>query len=157
MLITISGVPDGGKIVLPVGVTGTVTPEISDGGDIVVTVDSTQLDGLTFVPPQDANGQFVLDLAIQTVDNGNESADVVNKQVTVNVTAINDAPVNILADSYEAEEDTVLTITDLAVQDVDALMARALSLLNWLSVPAACWIWSGMTSTSPSVARAPMC
>ncbi|WP_407330520.1 retention module-containing protein [Enterovibrio sp. 27052020O] len=120
LLITISGVPSGGKIVLPDGVVGTVTPETSDGGDIVVTIDSSRLDDLTFIPPQDVNGQLVLDLAIQTVDNGAVSTDVVNKQITVNLSAVNDEPVNILADSYAAEEDTVLTITDLQVQDVDA-------------------------------------
>ncbi|OEE67672.1 hypothetical protein A1OO_18200 [Enterovibrio norvegicus FF-33] len=120
LLITISGVPSGGKIVLPDGVVGIVTPETSDGGDIVVTIDSTRLEDLTFIPPQDVNGQLVLDLAIQTVDNGAVSTDVVNKQITVNLSAVNDEPVNILADSYAAEEDTVLTITDLQVQDVDA-------------------------------------
>ncbi|MDD1795729.1 retention module-containing protein [Enterovibrio sp. ZSDZ42] len=120
LLITISGVPDGGKIVLPDGVTGSVTPEISNGGDVVVTVDSSRLDDLTFTPPQDANGTFVLDLAIQTVDNGDVSVDVVNKQITVEVSAVNDKPVNVIADSYDAEEDTILTITDLQVQDVDA-------------------------------------
>lgn len=120
LLITIAGVPEGGQIVLPDGVTGTVTPETADGGNVVVEVADTQLDGLTFVPPQDGNGVFTLDLVIQTVDNGAVSDDVVNKQITVNVSAVNDAPVNILADSYDAEEDTVLTITDLLVEDVDA-------------------------------------
>ncbi|WP_028024152.1 retention module-containing protein [Enterovibrio calviensis] len=120
LLITISGVPDGGKIVLPDGATGTVTPETSDGGDVVVEVDSSRLDDLTFTPPQDANGTFVLDLAIQTVDNGDVSVDIVNRQITVSVSAVNDNPVNVLADSYDAEEDTVLTITDLQVEDVDA-------------------------------------
>lgn len=120
LLITIAGVPEGGQIVLPDGVTGTVTPETADGGNVVVEVADTQLDGLTFVPPQEGNGVFTLDLVIQTVDNGAVSDDVVNKQITVNVSAVNDAPVNILADSYDAEEDTVLTITDLLVEDVDA-------------------------------------
>ncbi|MBE1275818.1 retention module-containing protein [Enterovibrio baiacu] len=119
ILITVSGIPEGGKIILPDGVTGTVTPETSDGGDVVVAVDNTSLNDLTFLPPPDANGEFVLDLAIQTSDNGQVSADVVNKQVTVSVSAVNDAPVNIIADSYDAEEDTILTITDLQVSDVD--------------------------------------
>ncbi|WP_235956108.1 T1SS-143 repeat domain-containing protein [Grimontia sedimenti] len=120
LLITVSGVPEGGQLVLPDGVTGTVTPETSDGGDVVITVSGTELNDLTFVPPQDGNGTYTLDLAIQTVDNGAVSDDVVNKQVNVSVSAVNDEPVNILADSYEAEEDTVLTITDLQVEDVDA-------------------------------------
>ncbi|CZF85810.1 retention module-containing protein [Grimontia marina] len=119
LLITVTNVPEGAQLVLPDGVTGTVTPETSDGGDVVITVAATELNGLTFVPPQDGNGTYTLDLAIQTVDNGAVSEDVVNKQITVNVSAVNDAPVNILSDSYQAEEDTVLTITDLQVEDVD--------------------------------------
>ncbi|WP_232313235.1 retention module-containing protein [Enterovibrio coralii] len=119
LLITVSGVPAGGKLVLPAGVDGTVTPETSTGGDVQITINAQQLNDLTFVPPADANGQFVLDLAIQTVDNGEVSADVVNKQVTVNISAVNDEPVNILADSYEFDEGGA-TITDLQISDVDA-------------------------------------
>lgn len=47
------------------------------------------------------------------------SADVLNKQVTVNISAVNDEPVNILSDSYEFDEGGA-TITDLQISDVDA-------------------------------------
>ncbi|EOD77585.1 hypothetical protein D515_03709 [Grimontia indica] len=119
LLVTVTNVPEGAQLVLPDGVTGTVTIDPLDSSKVVITVAATELNGLTFVPPQDGNGTYTLDLAIQTVDNGAVSDDVVNKQVNVNVSAVNDAPVNILSDSYEAEEDVVLTITDLQVEDVD--------------------------------------
>lgn len=123
--IIISNVPVGmgASFSFPDGVTGTIT----DNGDgtWTITTESGQLDSLIF-NPGDANsnnwdGQLELD--IRAVDNGVVADDSLKETatITVDVAPVNDAPENIVpTDPINATEGETITITNLAISDVDA-------------------------------------
>ncbi|MFH0258288.1 type I secretion C-terminal target domain-containing protein [Vibrio rumoiensis] len=123
--IIISNVPVGmgASFSFPDGVTGTIT----DNGDgtWTITTESGQLDSLIF-NPGDANsnnwdGQLELD--IRAVDNGVVADDSLKETatITVDVAPVNDAPENIVPTApINATEGETITITNLAISDVDA-------------------------------------
>ncbi|MBC7001274.1 retention module-containing protein [Photobacterium sp. BZF1] len=119
--IQVSNVPDSSQIALPDGASGTVTDQGS--GVWLVTVDSSDLDRLVFIPgdanSDNWNGQ--LDLEIRAVDQTDVATDDIAQFVTINldIEAVNDAPVNQVPDSLEVDEDNVLLIDSLQVTDVD--------------------------------------
>jgi large repetitive protein len=115
--VTIDGVPDGAEIRLPSGVTGTVVD--LGGGRWQVTTDGGKLDAVELVT-HDANGMLDLKVTAQSLDNGALGPEV-NGNVQVDVSAVNDAPVNLLpVDPQVAQEDKPFTIQGLQVKDVDA-------------------------------------
>jgi len=75
----------------------------------------------TYVPVANANGTVTLTMT--TNDGGNTGTggaladvDIIN----INITAVNDAPVNTLPASYTTNEDTSVKLSGLSVADVDA-------------------------------------
>jgi len=72
---------------------------------------------LRFVPDANENGTPYADIGFQVSDGIEFSVD--EYTLTVNVTAVNDAPVNTIA-AQSATEDTPSAITGLQVSDVDA-------------------------------------
>lgn len=120
LLVTLSNVPASSTILLPVGVSGTVTN--LGGGVWQVMVNATSLQKLEFLPG-DANGSIDIGVKIQGVDNGVVAADSLATLDTIhlNVTAVNDAPVNVVPTlPVTVAEDQSITITSLQVTDVDA-------------------------------------
>ncbi|MGY4012474.1 T1SS-143 repeat domain-containing protein [Aeromonas molluscorum] len=115
--VTIDGVPDGAEIRLPDSVAGTVVD--LGGGRWQVTTDGGKLDAVELVT-HDANGMLDLKVTAQSLDNGALGPEV-NGNVQVDVSAVNDAPVNLLpVDPQVAQEDKPFTIQGLQVKDVDA-------------------------------------
>ncbi|PSW76341.1 hcalcium-binding protein, partial [Photobacterium angustum] len=121
--ITITNVSDSSSFTLPDGVQGSCTKQ-SDGSWII-KVDSSQLDKLIFHPgdANQNNWDGKLDFDIRAVDNGVVGTDsvAVQKEIHVDVTPDNDAPVNHLpSDPLTVEEDATLVIKNLQVTDVDS-------------------------------------
>ncbi|MGY6036812.1 retention module-containing protein [Aeromonas sp. AE23HZ002T15] len=115
--VTIEGVPDGAKIQLPSGVTGTVVD--LGNGRWQVTTDGTKLGAIELVT-NDANGALDLKVTAQSVDNGALGPEV-NGTIHVDISPVNDAPINVLpTDPQVAQEDQPFVIKGLQVQDVDA-------------------------------------
>ena len=111
--------------VVPSGLTVTALP----GGAIqlqgLVGDINTALNGLTFTPPLNFNGQGVL--SVTTNDLGNSPfiavPNIVGSTVALNITAVNDAPVNTVpAGPLDINEDTTVNFTagQWAVSDADA-------------------------------------
>ncbi|WP_438547322.1 retention module-containing protein [Aeromonas popoffii] len=115
--VTIEGVPDGAQIRLPNGVAGTVVD--LGGGRWQVTTDGGKLGAVELVT-NDTNGTLDLKVTAQSLDNGALGPEV-NSTIHVDLSPVNDAPVNVLpATALVAEEDTPYTINCLQVKDVDA-------------------------------------
>ena len=90
--------------------------------DFTLTVldgDNYGVDGTTITPDQDYNG--VLTVPVYVDDGGSENSQSNTYNLSVDVTAINDAPVLIEGSSLTTPEDTPLEITlsDLTVNDSD--------------------------------------
>ncbi|PSU35614.1 retention module-containing protein [Photobacterium lutimaris] len=119
--IQISNIPDSSQIALPDGVTGTVADQ--GGGVWLVTVDSSDLDRLVFIPgdanSDNWNGQ--LDLEIRAVDQTDVATDDIAQFVTINldIEAVNDAPELPVIGDQTVEEDSPLVISGLSVTDID--------------------------------------
>ncbi|WDO00392.1 retention module-containing protein [Aeromonas allosaccharophila] len=115
--VTIEGVPDGAEIRLPNGVAGTVVD--LGGGRWQVTTEGGKLGAVELVT-NDANGALDLKITAQSLDNG-ALGPVVNGTIHVDVSPVNDAPINVLPTTpLVAEEDQPYTIHGLQVKDVDA-------------------------------------
>ena len=115
--VTIEGVPDGAAIRLPNGVAGTVVN--LGGGRWQVTTDGGKLGAVELVT-HDANGSLDLTITAQSLDNG-ALGPVVNGSIHVDVSPVNDAPVNLLPTPPQvAQEDQPFVIQGLQVKDVDA-------------------------------------
>ncbi|MFQ2447747.1 retention module-containing protein [Aeromonas caviae] len=142
--VTLEGVPDGAEIRLPSGVSGTVVD--LGGGRWQVTTDGGKLDAVELVT-NDANGAMVIKVTAQSLDNGALGPEV-NGTIHLDVSPVNDAPVNVLPDDPQvAQEDEPFVIQGLQVKDVDAgngIMEVRLSVENGtLTLPAG----SGVTLT----------
>ncbi|KLV05526.1 hypothetical protein ABT56_11190 [Photobacterium aquae] len=136
--IQLSNVPDSSQIALPAGVAGSVSDQ--GGGVWLVTVASSDLAELVFVPgnanSNNWNGQ--LDIEIRAVDQTDVAPDPIAAFVTItlDIDAVNDAPVNQVPASLTVDEDGVLLINSLQVSDVDidevsvGLMTVTLSVAN---------------------------
>ncbi len=115
--VTLEGVPDGAEIRLPSGVSGTVVD--LGGGRWQVTTDGGKLDGVELVT-HDANGAMEIKVTAQSLDNGALGPEV-NGTIHLDVSPVNDAPVNVLPDDPQvAQEDEPFVIQGLQVKDVDA-------------------------------------
>ncbi|MGY3932651.1 T1SS-143 repeat domain-containing protein, partial [Aeromonas encheleia] len=115
--VTLEGVPDGAEIRLPSGVDGSVVD--LGGGRWQITTDGGKLDAIELVT-KDANGVLDLKVTAQSLDNGALGPEV-NGHIQVEVSAVNDAPINLLpSDPQVAQEDKPFTIQGLQVKDVDA-------------------------------------
>ncbi len=115
--VTLEGVPDGAEIRLPSGVSGTVVD--LGGGRWQVTTDGGKLDAVELVT-NDANGAMVIKVTAQSLDNGALGPEV-NGTIHLDVSPVNDAPVNVLPDDPQvAQEDEPFVIQGLQVKDVDA-------------------------------------
>lgn len=117
MRVTIEGVPDGAEIRLPNGVAGTVVD--LGGGRWQVTTEGGKLGAVELVT-NDVNGALDLKITAQSLDNGALGPEV-NGTIHVDVSPVNDAPINVLPTTpLVAEEDQPYTIHGLQVKDVDA-------------------------------------
>ncbi|MGU5754677.1 T1SS-143 repeat domain-containing protein [Aeromonas caviae] len=115
--VTLEGVPDGAEIRLPSGVNGTVVD--LGGGRWQVTTDGGKLDAVELVT-NDANGAMAIKVTAQSLDNGALGPEV-NGTIHLDVSPVNDAPVNVLPDDPQvAQEDEPFVIQGLQVKDVDA-------------------------------------
>ncbi|MFQ2451307.1 retention module-containing protein [Aeromonas caviae] len=115
--VTLEGVPDGAEIRLPSGVSGTVVD--LGGGRWQVTTDGGKLDAVELVT-NDANGAMAIKVTAQSLDNGALGPEV-NGTIHLDVSPVNDAPVNVLPDDPQvALEDEPFVIQGLQVKDVDA-------------------------------------
>lgn len=115
--VTLEGVPDGAEIRLPSGVSGTVVD--LGGGRWQVTTDGGKLDAVELVT-HDANGAMAIKVTAQSLDNGALGPEV-NGTIHLDVSPVNDAPVNVLPDDPQvAQEDEPFVIQGLQVKDVDA-------------------------------------
>ncbi|WP_429023189.1 retention module-containing protein [Aeromonas allosaccharophila] len=115
--VTIEGVPDGAEIRLPNGVAGTVVD--LGGGRWQVTTEGDKLGAVELVT-NDANGALDLKITAQSLDNG-ALGPVVNGTIHVDVSPVNDAPINVLPTPPQvAQEDQPFVIHGLQVKDVDA-------------------------------------
>ncbi|PKQ74229.1 type I secretion protein [Aeromonas sobria] len=115
--VTIEGVPDGAQIRLPNGVAGTVVD--LGGGRWQVTTEGGKLSAVELVT-NDANGALDLKITAQSLDNG-ALGPVVNGTIHVDVSPVNDAPINVLPTTPQvAQEDQPFVIQGLQVKDVDA-------------------------------------
>ncbi len=115
--VTLEGVPDGAEIRLPSGVSGTVVD--LGGGRWQVTTDGGRLDAVELVT-HDANGAMAIKVTAQSLDNGALGPEV-NGSIQVDVSPVNDAPVNVLpGEPQVAQEDEPFVIQGLQVKDVDA-------------------------------------
>ncbi|MFQ2621196.1 type I secretion C-terminal target domain-containing protein, partial [Aeromonas caviae] len=115
--VTLEGVPDGAEIRLPSGVSGTVVD--LGGGRWQVTTDGGKLDAVELVT-NDANGAMAIKVTAQSLDNGALGPEV-NGTIHLDVSPVNDAPVNVLPDDTQvAQEDEPFVIQGLQVKDVDA-------------------------------------
>nr|WP_244830282.1 type I secretion C-terminal target domain-containing protein [Aeromonas sobria] len=115
--VTIEGVHDGAHIRLPNGVVGTVVD--LGGGRWQVTTEGGKLGAVELVT-NDANGALDLKITAQSLDNG-ALGPVVNGTIHVDVSPVNDAPINVLPTTPQvAQEDQPFVIQGLQVKDVDA-------------------------------------
>ncbi|MCX7130946.1 retention module-containing protein [Aeromonas sp.] len=115
--VTIEGVPDGAEIRLPTGVAGTVVD--LGGGRWQVITEGGKLGAVELVT-NDANGVLDLKITAQSLDNG-ALGPVVNGTIHVDVSPVNDAPINVLPTTPQvAQEDQPFVIHGLQVKDVDA-------------------------------------
>lgn len=115
--VTLEGVPDGAEIRLPSGVSGTVVD--LGGGRWQVTTDGGKLDAVELVT-HDANGAMAIKVTALSLDNGALGPEV-NGSIQVDVSPVNDAPVNVLpGEPQVAQEDEPFVIQVLQVKDVDA-------------------------------------
>ncbi|MGS3151789.1 retention module-containing protein [Aeromonas sanarellii] len=115
--VTLEGGPDGAEIRLPSGVSGTVVD--LGGGRWQVTTDGGKLDAVELVT-HDANGAMAIKVTAQSLDNGALGPEV-NGSIQVDVSPVNDAPVNVLPEEPQvAQEDEPFVIQGLQVKDVDA-------------------------------------
>ncbi len=115
--VTLEGVPDGAEIRLPSGVSGTVVD--LGGGRWQITTDGGKLDAVELVT-NDANGAMAIKVTAQSLDNGALGPEV-NGTIHLDVSPVNDAPVNVLPDDPQvAQEDEPFVIQGLHVKDVDA-------------------------------------
>ncbi|HVZ43897.1 MAG TPA: VCBS domain-containing protein [Ramlibacter sp.] len=93
-------------------------------GDVIAVADITG-GKLKFTPEANANGTAYDTLTFQVKDDGSTASggvdlDVSANTLTVDVTAVNDAPVNTLPGSFATDEDTNTQLTGISVTDVDA-------------------------------------
>ncbi|MEB6606449.1 retention module-containing protein [Aeromonas sanarellii] len=142
--VTLEGVPDGAEIRLPSGVSGTVVD--LGGGRWQVTTDGGKLDAVELVT-HDANGAMAIKVTALSLDNGALGPEV-NGSIQVDVSPVNDAPVNVLpGEPQVAQEDEPFVIQGLQVKDVDAgngIMEVRLSVEHGTLTLPAC---SGVTLT----------
>ncbi|MDP3269348.1 MAG: type I secretion C-terminal target domain-containing protein, partial [Legionella sp.] len=123
LLLTIKGVPNTAEIELPAGVDGSLVSKIFDTNTNtwtwVFTVNESQLTNIVFLPG-DSNGAIELIVQAQAVDGNAVPGPVKEIIVDVDVTAVNDAPVNIIPASFNTSEDQPIVLNGIQISDIDA-------------------------------------
>ena len=117
--VKITSVPAGGTLHLVNGSTSTPV----NTGDFVSAADIAA-GYLVYTPAQDANGNGYGTFTFQVQDdggtaNGGVNLDPLAKTFTINVTPVNDPPVNTVPSAQTVNEDTALSISGVSVNDVD--------------------------------------
>jgi ELWxxDGT repeat protein len=90
-----------------------------------ITVGDIAASKLRFLPAANANGAGYASFTFQVQDdggtaNGGSDLDATPRTLTIDVTAVNDAPVNTVPGAQTAAEDAPLAITGLSIADLDA-------------------------------------
>ncbi|MFI4882012.1 MAG: beta strand repeat-containing protein [Phycisphaerales bacterium JB064] len=107
LTIRIAGVPSGAS--LSAGV---------DEGNGVWRLEPDQLDGLTFTPPHDTDGQFDLSITATTRE-ANGSISHTTQSVRVSVDAVADDPTLSVSDTSGAEDTTIPLDISAVMSDLD--------------------------------------
>ncbi|WP_020473898.1 Ig-like domain-containing protein, partial [Zavarzinella formosa] len=81
---------------------------------------NTALDGLRFSSSQNPTGTATITIATDDQGAGGPTIQTDTDVVSVTVTAVNDAPVNILPPAFAATEDTPVVLAGISVTDVDS-------------------------------------
>jgi hypothetical protein len=123
---------DIGGYVVPMDVTGDGVPDVflaAPARDLVAgdKVSRSLLDGgyIRYLPAADANGDGAASFTFRVVDNSNGGprgaavAAAATNLLTIDIAAVNDAPVNTAPGAQGTAEDAPLTILGLAVADAD--------------------------------------
>ena len=117
----------------------------------VITVADITAGNLVFTPAANANGTGYASVTFSVRDSNN-AYDAVPNIVTVDVTAVNDAPLNTVPGAQTVAVDTPLTISGLSVSDVDGnLTTVQLSVSNGtvaVTLSGGATILSGASGTS---------
>jgi hypothetical protein len=116
--------------ILTLGGTANLTVTGNGTGSVVATGKianiNTALDGLTFQPAADFNGAASVKIATDDQGNtGSGGAQTDTDTVTINLSAVNDAPVNSVPGTQAGSEDTALVFSSgnsnlISISDVDA-------------------------------------
>ncbi|MFM9912013.1 MAG: beta strand repeat-containing protein [Methylophilaceae bacterium] len=104
----------------------------------IITVANITAGKLIFTPALNANGVAYSTFTFQVQDNGGVASGGVNQDttartMTIDVTAVNDAPINNGLVAQTTNEDTSKTITGLSITDVDAASASITTTLSVLN------------------------
>ncbi|CAH0535813.1 hypothetical protein VST7929_03287 [Vibrio stylophorae] len=127
--ILLTGVPDEADIIFADGIAPGAMSTITETspGEWTVFVDRPDgdtgavLEKLQLVP-NDAYGDYTIDITMMSVDNGAEADVSLHKttSIALSLDPVNDAPVNNMPASASGNEDETFAITGLSVTDIDA-------------------------------------
>jgi hypothetical protein len=125
---TISATAAGTAVVGGTGTARTITGTISD-------INAT-LASVTFTPAANLNGTGAASIQVVTDDqaNGGSGALSDTDSISIDITAVNDAPVNSVPGTLTATEDTVLAISSISIADLDSTLNPSASLQVTLNV-----------------------
>jgi large repetitive protein len=122
LLLTIHGVPQGAYLSLPAGVSGNVTLVFDSNTSSwiwTINVNGSQLPSIIY-SPGDTNGIGQLTIDVQAVDGNAVPGPVTQIVVDLDVLAVNDAPVNLVPNEFNAVEDVSVSLTGIQITDIDA-------------------------------------
>ncbi|WP_232308322.1 S-layer family protein, partial [Thalassospira sp. MCCC 1A02898] len=114
LIVTISGVPNGGT--LSAG---------TDNGDGTWTLNSDQLAGLTITPPDDFSGSF--DLGVTATSADGEDVATATGSITVDVTGVADAPTLDVSDASGNEDGAIALNIDAGLADSSETLTITIS------------------------------
>ncbi|MDG4721852.1 Ig-like domain-containing protein, partial [Thalassospira aquimaris] len=114
LTITISGVPDGAT--LSAG---------TDNGDGTWTLSSSDLEGLTITPADDFSGSF--DLGVTATSTDGEDVATTTGTITVDVSAVADAPTLDVADASGSEDSAIALDIDAGLTDSSEVLTITIS------------------------------
>jgi len=115
LAVTVSNVPDGAS--LSAGV---------DNGDGTWSIDRSELDGLTFTPPEHFSGR--IELTVEAIATDGEDTNSVSRTVAIDVTPVADAPVLTASDVAGYEDVPVALDVDAALVDLDGSETLAVTI-----------------------------
>ncbi|MGE0642509.1 MAG: tandem-95 repeat protein [Nitrospira sp.] len=114
---------------IPTAGTVTLSGSAVTAGQVITVADITA-GNLVFTPVADATGTGYASLTFSVRDSNN-AYDAAPNTLTVDVTAVNDAPVNTVPGAQSVNEDTALGLSGISVTDVDGNLSTVqLGVLN---------------------------